>query len=339
MGSDIYRVLLSIRLMQKLMDVIRDITLLSTQKVRVKSEVDLIIQNIGDDGLRAENHDFKSSSFTIPTTCDLCNSTIWGLSNKGLTCRACGFNCHAKCEMKVAPNCSKKKGQINPQPSPSTLQPTGTRTIRQGSVSGGSITSSIPASYSTGTYNEPTTATAPSFATSSSPDYMRSLYSYDAQNADELSITEGDVLTIVEPDDGTGWIKAQLGDQVGLVPANYIEYIEQQEDTGSLVNTDTVASASDSYYAPTIPPTVDDTPTQNDDIPPPPPPPPMPGSAQPPPPTETVVALYDFEAVNAEELNIRQGDIITVTKKDDSGWWEGTLNGQSGIFPSNYVNS
>lgn len=32
---------------EKLMDIIRDITLLSTQKVRVKSEVDLIIQSIG----------------------------------------------------------------------------------------------------------------------------------------------------------------------------------------------------------------------------------------------------------------------------------------------------
>ncbi|RCH81688.1 hypothetical protein CU098_006387, partial [Rhizopus stolonifer] len=72
---------------EKMMELEREITLLSTQKVRVKSELDLIIQNIGDDGLRAQNHDFKSSSFTIPTTCDFCNSTIWGLSNKGLTCK------------------------------------------------------------------------------------------------------------------------------------------------------------------------------------------------------------------------------------------------------------
>jgi hypothetical protein len=70
-----------------MMDLIRDITILSTQKVRVKSEVDLIIQNIGDEGLRAQNHDFKASSFTIPTTCDFCSSTIWGLSNKGFTCK------------------------------------------------------------------------------------------------------------------------------------------------------------------------------------------------------------------------------------------------------------
>ena len=79
--------------------------MLSTDKMKVKSEIDLIIQHIGgnshvsfsfffflnnselDDGLRAKNHDFKQSSFTIPTTCDYCNSTIWGLSNKGLTCK------------------------------------------------------------------------------------------------------------------------------------------------------------------------------------------------------------------------------------------------------------
>lgn len=336
------------------MDVIRNITLLSTQKVRVKSEVDLIIQNIGDDGLRAENHDFKSSSFTIPTTCDLCNSTIWGLSNKGFTCRACGFNCHAKCEMKVAPNCSKKKGQINPQPSISTLQPIGTRVVRQGSVSGGSI-NSIPTSFSTSNHNEPTSSLAQSYTastattTATTTDYMRTLYTYDAQNTDELSITEGDVLTIVEPDDGTGWIKAQLGDQVGLIPANYIEYINQENDNESLATTyasQRIPAAVPEDYNAISPSIEEEAPftsqlTNNDDIPPPPPPPPMPELSQPPPspPNEVVVALYDFEAVNAEELNIRQGDIITVTKKDDSGWWEGTLNGQSGIFPSNYVSA
>ncbi|KAG2195795.1 hypothetical protein INT46_003437 [Mucor plumbeus] len=338
---------------EKLMDVIRDITLLSTQKVRVKSEVDLIIQNIGDDGLGAENHDFKSSSFTIPTTCDLCNSTIWGLSNKGFTCRACGFNCHAKCEMKVAPNCSKKKGQINPQPSPSTLQPIGARAIRQGSVSGGSI-NSIPTSFSTSNYNEPTSTLAQSYtastatATTTTADYMRTLYTYDAQNTDELNIIEGDILTIVEPDDGTGWIKAQLGDQIGLIPANYIEYIKQENDNESLATTDAsqhIPATVPEEYSATSPSIAEEALftsqlANNDDIPPPPPPPPMPESSQPPPPpSEAVVALYDFEAVNAEELNIRQGDIITVTKKDDSGWWEGTLNGQSGIFPSNYVSA
>lgn len=36
-----------------------------------------------------------------------------------------------------------------------------------------------------------------------------------------------------------------------------------------------------------------------------------------------VTALYDFEAVNADELDVREGDKILVTRQDDSGWWEG----------------
>ena len=31
------------------------------------------------------------------------------------------------------------------------------------------------------------------------------------------------------------------------------------------------------------------------------------------------------------------GDIITVTQPLDGGWWEGTLHGKTGWFPSNYV--
>lgn len=32
-----------------------------------------------------------------------------------------------------------------------------------------------------------------------------------------------------------------------------------------------------------------------------------------------------------------KGDIITVSQTMDGGWWEGTLNGKTGWFPSNYV--
>jgi len=29
--------------------------------------------------------------------------------------------------------------------------------------------------------------------------------------------------------------------------------------------------------------------------------------------------------------------LITITQKEEGGWWEGTLEGKTGWFPSNYV--
>ncbi|KAL3280664.1 hypothetical protein HHI36_003901 [Cryptolaemus montrouzieri] len=49
-----------------------------------------------------------------------------------------------------------------------------------------------------------------------------------------------------------------------------------------------------------------------------------------------VQAIFSFKGTNNDELCFKKGDIITVTQKDD-GWWEGTLNGKTGWFPSNYV--
>jgi len=47
-------------------------------------------------------------------------------------------------------------------------------------------------------------------------------------------------------------------------------------------------------------------------------------------------ALYDFDAQQPSDLGFNKGDIITVVKSDGN-WWRGTLNGQTGDFPSNYV--
>ncbi|XP_036401807.1 nostrin isoform X2 [Megalops cyprinoides] len=48
-------------------------------------------------------------------------------------------------------------------------------------------------------------------------------------------------------------------------------------------------------------------------------------------------ALYDFTSDRDDELNLKEGDLLDIFEKDESGWWYGTLNGQKGHFPSTYV--
>uniref|UniRef100_A0A3B4A663 Uncharacterized protein n=1 Tax=Periophthalmus magnuspinnatus TaxID=409849 RepID=A0A3B4A663_9GOBI len=50
-----------------------------------------------------------------------------------------------------------------------------------------------------------------------------------------------------------------------------------------------------------------------------------------------VKARFNFQQTNEDELTFNKGDIINVTRQEEGGWWEGTLNGKTGWFPSNYV--
>lgn len=50
-----------------------------------------------------------------------------------------------------------------------------------------------------------------------------------------------------------------------------------------------------------------------------------------------VIAMYDYIANNEDELNFSKGQLINVMNKDDPDWWQGEINGVTGLFPSNYV--
>ncbi|RMC03184.1 hypothetical protein DUI87_20378 [Hirundo rustica rustica] len=50
-----------------------------------------------------------------------------------------------------------------------------------------------------------------------------------------------------------------------------------------------------------------------------------------------VRALYDFDAVEHDELGFRSGDILEVLDSSNPSWWKGRLRGELGLFPANYV--
>lgn len=56
-----------------------------------------------------------------------------------------------------------------------------------------------------------------------------------------------------------------------------------------------------------------------------------------------MVALYDYEPQNEDELRFRENAIIYVINKNSDGWWEGVMEEGGiplrGLFPENYVES
>ena len=53
-----------------------------------------------------------------------------------------------------------------------------------------------------------------------------------------------------------------------------------------------------------------------------------------------VIALFDYQSKDKDEMSVKCGDRIKVLKKDPSGWWYGqNPRGEKGFFPKSYTNA
>ncbi|XP_075066043.1 F-BAR and double SH3 domains protein 1 isoform X1 [Mixophyes fleayi] len=146
------------------------------------------------------------------------------------------------------------------------------------------------------------------------PSPCQVLYSYKASLSDELSVTQGELLEVIEDGDVEEWVKARnKSGQVGYVPEKYIAYINQavadSESTshaGGLSAEKSLSGISELEWS-------DAT-------------------------VSLARALYDYEGQSEEELTFPEGAIIQVIRKEeggvDDGFWKGTFNGRAGVFPS-----
>lgn len=201
--------------MNSYLDTAHQVTTLSTSACVLNSEINTIADVLGGDEGGPSPHVFKSSAFSIPTTCGYCKVSIWGLSKQGKTCKSCGLSVHSKCELNVPAQCSNVHGNYKASE------------ILQSSTSAVSISESRS---SVSTSSRETSMPSPSVHHDSSPQaeemnrLARVIFGFAASSSFELSVTEGAVVRVLEEDDGSGWVKVADSDgEKGLVPATYLE--------------------------------------------------------------------------------------------------------------------
>ncbi|KAF7985605.1 hypothetical protein HWV62_3913 [Athelia sp. TMB] len=192
----------------------------------LKAEIDIISAALGGDEGAQMPHSFKSSSFSIPTQCGYCKSSIWGLSKQGKTCKTCGLCVHAKCELKVPAECT---GSAGGHKTSASVSRTATRDRWIGSAT--SSVSSTPTVSSFGHQS----------ATQEVQPAARVVFSFTPTSPFELEVSEGTLVHVLEEDDGSGWVKvADERGGKGLVPASYIEMIDSSEVSHSATQHQTV---------------------------------------------------------------------------------------------------
>ncbi|KAJ7021586.1 hypothetical protein C8F04DRAFT_1140261 [Mycena alexandri] len=182
-----------------------------TSECILKTEMEVISAAIGDDEGEQQPHSFKSSSFSIPTQCGYCKSSIWGLSKQGKTCKACNLSVHSKCELKVPADC--KHGRKS-----STVSRSSTTTSHSGIDR---VPPPTPSAFAHSVAEEQYEESYQS---------ARMLFDFTPTSEFELQVVEGTSVQVLEPDDGSGWVKVSDGQNAGLVPASYVEY---EEDAAS----------------------------------------------------------------------------------------------------------
>lgn len=49
------------------------------------------------------------------------------------------------------------------------------------------------------------------------------------------------------------------------------------------------------------------------------------------------IVEHNYRAKESDELTLTKGAIISNIKRQSGGWWEGTVDGITGMFPDNFV--
>ncbi|MFH4976600.1 hypothetical protein AB6A40_003309 [Gnathostoma spinigerum] len=136
--------------------------------------------------------------------------------------------------------------------------------------------------------------------------YAKAKYAYEPQRDDELRLSKGDLVVVIEKS-SDGWWKGQCRGKTGWFPSNYVEDASVEKFSPS-------RNVEGDNSTVMIPP-------KNDIM-------------------EVVVAMYSFDAQSAEELSFQKGErleIIDHPAHDPEWWMARNSRGETGLVPTNYI--
>jgi hypothetical protein len=145
-------------------------------------------------------------------------------------------------------------------------------------------------------------------------------YDYEKAEDNEIELREGEQVTDIDFVDEDWWMGTNAQGERGLFPSNYVDLVEGDAATDDHGANDGAAAAP---ALPTHPSAAEPAAPE------------APASSQGK--GKTAKALYEYEAAEDNELSFPEDAIITQLSFPDEDWWLGYYNGQSGLFPANYV--
>ncbi|KAH0261226.1 hypothetical protein KCU71_g20826, partial [Aureobasidium melanogenum] len=151
------------------------------------------------------------------------------------------------------------------------------------------------------------------------------MYPYQASGDGEVTVDEGAEVTIVEPDDGVGWMKVRTSSGEGLVPASYVEVLPSSPAKSQPGHRASITSLATSI-ASSAPSTKKKGPAVA----------PKRGAKK----LKYVEALYTYEASGEGETSMGEGErLVLVTPDSGDGWCEVERAGGQGkgLVPAGWV--
>uniref|UniRef100_A0A7N9AUS9 Intersectin 2b n=1 Tax=Mastacembelus armatus TaxID=205130 RepID=A0A7N9AUS9_9TELE len=191
------------------------------------------------------------------------------------------------------------------------------------------------------------------------PEYI-ALYTYESPAAGDLTFREGDVI-LVSKREGEWW-KGSIGDRIGIFPGTYVKLadtssvsVKKKPEIAKVIRTHSstgpeqlnlengqliliLGKNASGWWLGELQargkkrqkgwfPASHVTILGSNS-----------GKSTPAPqPVCQVIAIYDYTAANEDEMSFSKGQLINVLDKNNPDWWKGELNGETGLFPTNYV--